>query len=377
MELSAYRATEFPVTRTWAYLNHAAVSPLPNRVVEAMVRFLEARRMGELGLEDQQPITEATRALAAQLLHATPEEVAFVGSTSDALNFAAQSLPLEPGDNVILCDMEFPANVYPWMNLQRKGVEVRIVPHDRGGLTPERLAEHLDTRTRVVTVSSVEFLSGYRADLPALAQLAHEAGAAFVVDAIQSLGAVPMDVRACGIDILAANGAKWLMAPIGITVLYVRREWIERLQPVYAYYGAVVHPEPYLAYDWTLRADARRFEPSSPNVAGLYGLHAALSLLLEVGVERIYAHLLALTDRLIEGLQALGLEILTPRDREHRAGIVTCRTSDVRRDWARLKEARVLVAQREGYLRISPHFYNIPEEIDRLLEVLAARIPAR
>lgn len=372
MELSAYRATEFPVTRTWAYLNHAAVSPLPNRAVEAMVRFLEARRMGELGLDDQQPVTEATRALAAQLLHADPQEIAFVGSTSDGLNFAAQALPLEPGDNVILCDMEFPANVYPWMNLRRKGVEVRIVPHDRGGLSPERLAEHLDDRTRVVTVSSVQFLSGYRADLPALAQLAHEAGAVLVVDAIQSLGAVPMDVRACGVDILAANGAKWLMAPIGITVLYVRREWIERLEPAYAYYGAVVRPEPYLAYDWTLRADARRFEPASPNVAGLYGLHAALSLLLEVGIERIYARLLELTDRLMEGLEELGLEILTPRERERRAGIVTCRTPDVRRDWDRLKKAHILVAQREGYLRISPHFYNIPEEIDRLLEVLAA-----
>ncbi|MGC8874637.1 MAG: aminotransferase class V-fold PLP-dependent enzyme [Chloroflexia bacterium] len=373
MELSVYREREFPITESWAYLNHAAVSPLPNRVVEAMVRFLEARRMGELGLEDQEPITEATRLLAAQLLNASPEEIAFVGSTSDGLNLAAQSLPLGPGDNVILCDMEFPANVYPWMNLRRKGVEVRIVPHDGGGLTPARLAGHLDSRTRAVTVSSVQFLSGYRADLPALARLAHEAGAVLVVDAIQSLGAVPMDVRSCGVDILAANGAKWLMAPIGITVLYVRREWIERLQPTYAYYSAVVRPEPYLAYDWTLRADAQRFEPASPNVAGLYGLHAALSLLLEVGVERIYAYLLELTDHLISGLEALGFELLTPRDRERRAGIVTCRTPDVPGDWERLKDAHVLVSQREGYLRISPHFYNLPEEIDRLLEVLASR----
>jgi len=372
VELFEYRVTEFPITESWAYLNHAAVAPLPNRVVEAMTRFLEARRMGELGLQDEQPATEETRALAARLLHAEPDEIAFVGSTSDGLNLAAQALPLQPGDNVILCDMEFPANVYPWLNLRRKGVEVRIVPHDNGGLTPARLAEYLDGRTRVVTVSSVQFLSGFRADLAALSQLAHQAGAVLVVDAIQSLGAVPMDVRASGVDILAANGAKWLMAPIGVTVLYVRREWIERLQPPYGYYRAVVRPEPYLAYDWTLRTDARRFEPASLNVVGLYGLRAALALLLEVGIERIYAHLLDLTDRLLAGLETLGLEILTPRAREHRAGIVTCRTPDVPGDWARLKDAHILVSQREGYLRISPHFYNIPEEIDRLLEVLAS-----
>jgi cysteine desulfurase/selenocysteine lyase len=371
MDLVEYRA-EFPITQEWTYLNHAAVAPLPGRVVQEMAGFLHARQKGELGLEDCSPAAEETRALAAGLLHASPEEIAFLGSTSDGLNLAAHCLPIASGDNVILCDMEFPANVYPWLNLQRRGVEVRVVPHDRGGLTPERLAAYLDGRTRVVTVSSVQFLSGFRADLPALGRLCHQAGAFVVVDAIQSLGVVPMDVRAAGVDILAANGAKWLMAPIGITILYVRRELIEQLQPAYAYYRAVVRPEPYLHYDWTLVDDARRFEPSSPNVVGLYGLRAALSLLLEVGIERIQAHVLDLTDRLLAGLEAQGKEILTPRERQRRAGIVTCRTADVARDYERLKEARVLISQREGYLRISPHFYNVPAEIDRLLEILEA-----
>jgi len=372
VELEAYRE-EFPITRTWAYLNHAAVAPLPRRVVRAMRRFLQARQRGELGLKVwPPPVMAEARALAARLVNASTEEIAFLGSTSDGLNLAAQALPIAPGENVILCDMEFPANVYPWLNLQKRGVEVRIVPHDRGGLTPERLAACLDERTRVVAVSSVQFLSGFRADLPALARLAHEAGAVLVVDAIQSLGVIPMDVRAAGVDILAANGAKWLLAPIGITILYVRREWIERLQPVYAYYRAIPSPEPYLRYDWTtLRPDAGRFEPSSPNVDGIYGLHAALSLLLEVGIERIQARVLDLTDRLLEGLEALGLEILTPREREARAGIVSFRTADVLRDYGRLRKARVLVSLREGYLRVSPHFYNTPAEVDRLLEVLA------
>ncbi len=370
MDLAAYRS-EFPIARTWAYLNHAAVAPLPRRVVRAMKRFLRDRQKGELGLKVwPPPVMAEARALSARLLNASPEEIAFVGSTSDGLNLAAQALPIGPGDNVILCDMEFPANVYPWLNLQRRGVEVRIVPHDRGGLTPERLAEYLDERTRVVTVSSVQFLSGFRADLPALARLAHEAGAALVVDAIQSLGVIPMDVRVAGVDILAANGAKWLLSPIGITILYVRREWIERLHPVYAYYRAVLSPEPYLHYDWTLRSDARRFEPSSPNVDGIYGLHAALSLLLEVGIERIQEHILDLTDRLLAGLETLGVEILTPRERERRAGIVSFRTAEVVRDYSRLRKARVLVSLREGYLRVSPHFYNLPAEVDRLLEAL-------
>ena len=369
MDLAAYRS-EFPITQEWAYLNNAAVAPLPNRVVRAMEGYLHARQFGEMGLEDCLPVSEDTRLLAARLLHASTEEIAFVGSTSDGINMAAQSLPIEAGDNVILCDMEFPANAYPWLNLQRRGVEARVVPHDGGGLTPERLAAHMDERTRAVAVSSVQFLSGFRADLPALSRLCREVGAFLVVDAIQSLGVVPMDVRAAGVDILAANGAKWLLAPIGITILYVRQEWLERLQPAFAYYRGVVSPEPYLHYDWTLRPDARRFEVSSPNVAGLYGLHAALSLLLEAGIERIHTHILDLTDRLLSGLDSLGLEILTPRERERRAGIVTVRTPDVARDYARLKEARVLISQREGYLRISPHLYNLPAEVDRLLETL-------
>ena len=373
MDLASYRS-EFPISQEWAYLNHAAVAPLPARVVQKMTAFLLARQKGELGLEGWPPPTSVeARALAARLLHATPEEIAFLGCTSDGLNLAAQTLPIAPGDNVILCNMEFPANVYPWLNLQRRGVEVRIVPHDGGGLTPRRLAEHIDRRTRVVAVSSVQFLSGFRADLAALAGLAHEAGAYLVVDGIQSLGAVPMDVRAAGVDILAANGAKWLMAPIGITILYIRQELIEQLPPAYAYYSAITHREPYLHYDWTLLPDARRFEPSSPNVVGLHGLHAALSLLLEVGIERIYAHILDLTDRLIAGLDALGLEILTPRPREQRGGIVSFRTADVPGDFSRLHEARVCVSQREGYIRVSPHFYNIPAEIDRLLEVMEGK----
>ena len=140
MDLAFYRA-EFPVTRDWAYLNHAAVAPLPQRVVETMCNFLHARQMGDMALEDWPPATEETRGLAARLLGAAPEEVAFINSTSDGLNMAANTLPIAPGENVVLCNMEFPANVYPWLNLQRRGVEVRVVPHDCGGLSPERLAD--------------------------------------------------------------------------------------------------------------------------------------------------------------------------------------------------------------------------------------------
>ena len=369
MDLASYRA-EFPVTHEWAYLNHAAVAPLPQRVVDTVCAFLHARQMGDMALVDWPPATEEARGLAARLLGAVPEEIAFINSTSDGLNLAANVLPIAPGENVILCDAEFPANVYPWINLERRGVEVRIIPNDGGGLSPAALEAALDERTRVVTVSSVEFLSGYRADLPALSRLCHAAGAYLVVDGIQSLGVVPMDVHAAGIDMLVTQGAKWLMAPIGIGFLYVRQELIRELQPAYAYYRAVTSPEPWLEYDWTLRPDACRFEVSSPNVAGLYGLRTSLALLLEVGIERIYAHVLDLTDRLLAGLDRLGAEVLTPRSRERRGGIVTCRTADAPADWQRLHEAHVQVSLREGYLRISPHFYNVPEEIDRFLDVL-------
>jgi cysteine desulfurase/selenocysteine lyase len=369
MNLAEYRA-EFPVTRDWAYLNHAAVAPLPERVVRTLERFVRARQRGDMALEDWPPATEETRGLAARLVGASPGEIAFINSTSDGLNLAANALPIASGENVILCDMEFPANVYPWVNLERRGVEVRIIPHDGGGLSPAGLAAAMDERTRVVAVSSAQFLSGYRADLPALSRLCHAAGAYLVVDGIQSLGVVPMDVRAAGLDILVTQGAKWLLAPIGIGFIYVRQELIGQLYPPYAYYRAVPAPEPWLHYDWTLRDDARRFEVSSPNVIGLYGLREALALLLEVGIEHIYPHVLDLGDRLLAGLDDLDIEVLTPRERERRAGIVTCRTADVAGDLQRLHEARVQVSLREGYLRIAPHFYNLPEEIDQLLNVL-------
>jgi len=369
MNLADYRA-EFPVTRDCAYLNHAAVGPLSARVVQVLERFLRARQRGDLALIDWPPATEETRGLAARLIGAAPEQIAFINSTSDGLNLAANALPIDAGEKVILCDMEFPANVYPWLNLQRRGVEVDIIPHDGGGLSPERLASVIDRRTRVVAVSSVQFLSGYRADLPALSRLCHKAGAYLVVDAIQSLGVVPMDVRAAGLDILVTQGAKWLMAPIGIGFIYVRPELIAQLHPVYAYYRAVAEPEPWLQYDWTLRQDARRFEVSSPNVVGLYGLREALKLLLEVGIERVWPHVLDLGDRLLAGLDTLGIEVLTPGEHVRRAGIISCRTDDVTGDLQRLSDAQVQVSLREGYLRIAPHFYNVPEEMDRLLSVL-------
>ena len=363
--------TVFPITDHCAYLNHAATAPLPDPVRGVMSEFI-----ADCGVLFERKcryehLSDNLRAALARLINGAPEEIAFVQNTSEGLNVVANSLPLAPGDNVIFCDMEFPSNVYPWMNLRRRGIEPRCIPHDGGGLTVEALETHADERTRVVAVSSVEFLTGFKSDLQALGAWCREHGAYFVVDGIQSLGVAPLDVRACQIDFLSCGGPKWLMGPAGQGFLYCRQELLDQLAPPFAGCLSVVGWEDWRDYNLTFLPDARRFELGTANKVGQVGLLAAVRFLMDVGIAAIERWTLHLTALLIEDLRRRGYEVVSNLEPKRRSAIVSFSLpGDVDEPFQRLTAAKVVVSKREQYIRVSPHCYNTEEEIVRTGEVL-------
>lgn len=373
-ELERYRA-EFPVTRELIYLNHAGVAPLSRRVAGALAAFqADYVQFGAWYSDRWAAQVEECRRRFARLIGAQPEEVAFVKNTSEGLSHVALGLPWKAGDNVIISDLEFPANVYPWLGLEGSGVEVRWLRAREGRLLVEDLAPLMDGRTRLVALSSVEFSNGFRVDLEAVGRLCRRQGCYFLVDAIQSLGAFPLDVEACGIDFLAADGHKWLLSIEGQGGFYCSRRVVEAVAPRSLGWKSVVRPEDYDTYHFQLQPHAGKFEAGSLNVMGICALGAALALLEEVGVERIAARLLALTDQLIEGLRARGYEIVSPRGAGERSGIVAFRGAEPSGAiLERLQRAKVYAAVRRGAVRLSPHFYNTEEEVERFFSVLDAR----
>jgi selenocysteine lyase/cysteine desulfurase len=360
----------FPVTEHSTYLNHAAIAPLSTVVCDAMDTYLTDRTTWH-NYEKYERLSDELRASLAPLINCTSEEVAFVQNTSEGLNIIANALPLETGENVVFCDREFPSNVYPWMNLKRRGIEVRCVPHDGGGLTIDRLEAHADQQTRVVAVSSVEFLDGFRTDLAALGQWCRERDVSFVVDGIQSLGALPMDVQACHIDFMSCGGPKWLMGPAGQGFIYCHRELMEHIQPVFAGCISVAGWEDWRNYDLTFLPSARRFELGCANFIGQVGLLAAVRFLTDVGIDTIGRWLLHLTDLLIQDLQERGYEVASNLAPERRSSIVSFSVpGNVDSAYERLAAAGIVISKREQYIRVSPHCYNTEEEILRVGEVL-------
>ncbi len=361
---------EFPLTEELTYLDHAATSPLPSRTRAAMTRFIDARRFVRQAWEEYETLDQDLRQALGQLINASPEEIALVQNTAEGINIAAHAIPFQPGDNVIFCDMEYPANVYPWMNLERRGVEARIIPNRAGGLALDDLEEYVDQQTRVVAASSVEFITGFRNDLKSIGQLCRARGIYFVVDGIQSLGVIPLDVREFHIDMLSCGGPKWLMGPCGQGFLFCRRELLEEMKPAYAGATSVVDFLNFREYDLTFLPDAKRFELGTLNLVNMVGLLASVNLLLEVGIEEIRRRTLHLTEILIDDLQKRDYQIASCLRPEHRSAIVSFSTLNVQADYDKLIANKVIVSLRENYIRVSPHCYNTKEEVLRVGQVL-------
>jgi selenocysteine lyase/cysteine desulfurase len=369
------RDREFPWTGATTYLNNAAEGPIPERTRLALEAF-NAKRTAPHLLPDGElfQMLDAARAAAAGLIGADASEIALMPSTSAGLNVAARALPLEPGDVVLVSDREFPANVHPWLALRRQGIAVELVPVTPEGFPDEdRLVERLaDPRVRALAVSFVQFSNGYKADLARLGAACRANDAWLVVDAVQGLGASPLDVRDVPVDLLACGGQKWLLSPWGSGFLYVRRELVPRLEPVAVGWLAVEGSDDFanlLRYDHRLRADARRFE--LPNAfQDCLGFGTSVALLLELGVAAVDAYTRALGDPLIAWARRRGLRVVSPAGGPHRSAIVCLALPDPAGMHRRLRQAGVVCSLREGALRFAPHCYNTVEEIERAIGVM-------
>ncbi len=372
-DLLRYRE-EFPITETCAFLSHAAVSPLNRRAGIAVREHVEKvqRLSFQVMYNEFVELFKQMRERVVSLINArSMDEVAIMPNTATGINTAAMSLPLQAGDNVLVLDGDYPANVYPWQNLAYRGIFTKVVPQHQGGLDVAALEQRIDTRTRVIALSTVMFATGFRNDIAAVGKLCKERGIFFVVDGIQSLGAFPMDVQAYHIDFLAAGSQKWLLSAPGCGFLYCRQELFDRLVPG-AYVGAasVVDSSNYLDYNLTFPQNAERFHLGTPNIMGMVALNATLALLLEVGIDGISGRILHLVDVLLRALLERGYEPVASTEPAHRSGIVVVRVPDAEKVSASMGEHNVVVTARGGGVRIAPHFYNTEDEVLRVVEVL-------
>jgi cysteine desulfurase/selenocysteine lyase len=358
---------EFPVTQNLVYLNHAAVSPLCRRAADAMRSLAtDAEQWGSFHYPQWMACYDGLRAAAAKMINAAPGEIAIVKNTSEGIATIALGLDWRPGDKIVAFHGEFPANQYPWQKLASRGVTIEWLPPD----APLDQIDAAANGARLLAISYVQFLSGYRADLAALGEICHRRQVFFFVDAIQGLGAYPLDVRAMRIHALAADGHKWLTGPEGCGILYIQHDRQDQIEPVEFGWTNVASHADYARRDLTLRSDAGRYEPGTLNTIGCYGLRAAFEFLNEVGIERIAHAVTALTNEIAAGAAAKGYELLGPaRTPASSAGIVCLRhpKEDPRLTHSRLRDAGFLTAPRAGWLRVSPHFYLSPEDIARFL----------
>ncbi len=366
-------ASEFSLQPPWIYLNHAAVAPWPRRTSEAVKHFAEENRdYGASHYEAWLATERATREQIATLIKApADDDIAFVKNTSEALSIVAHGFPWQAGDNVVISDEEFPSNRIVWESLARYAVQVREVnlkTHD-----PEQaLLDAADNRTRLLSISSVQYASGLRLDLARLGAGCRAQSIAFCVDAIQSLGAVDHDVQACHIDFLMADAHKWLLGPEGIGVFYCSAEWRERLLLHEYGWRMVQHPGDFDRREWQVDPSARRFECGSPNMLGIHALAASLSLLLEIGMPQVERLVLARAEHLMAAIEASpALELVTRRDPGRYAGIVSFRHRHMPSAalYEVMRRQHVVCALRADAVRLSPHCHTPLSQLDQALAV--------
>lgn len=368
--------SQFPhLQRDELYLDHAAVAPLAMSVRDQLERYLdEVQKKRINNFESTFEIMNTLRENVARLVHATPDRIAFTRNTTDGMVLLARGFPWQNGDRIMVHRMEFPSNVYPWVDLKPLGVNVDFLDTQAGRVTPDDLEPLMTDRTRLLAVSWVQYFSGYRNDLAELAEWCHHHGLRLAVDGMQGLGALDLNVIETGIDFLATGSAKWLLGPQGTGFIYLTRELQNKLHPPHLGWWSRKDFFDFHHYDQPLKPDANRFEFATPYSLGLWGLEAAIELLLDAGQPDIERRVLALTDKLADGLTRRGWTLLSNRDTEElKSGIVTVTHPERSRNqkiYQFLRKQNITVSLRNGCLRISPHFYNTMEEIEHCVDVL-------
>jgi selenocysteine lyase/cysteine desulfurase len=370
------RQSEFPVARHWAYFDHAAVAPLPRRSGQVLRAWTNQQEdHGVVAWPECERRLESIRDQVARLIHADRDEVAFINSTTHGIGLVAEGFPWREGDSVVTVSDEYPSNIYPWMNLASRGVALRMVPTRCGRIQLDDLTEAIDGSTRILAISHVEFATGFRNDLDALAELCRSRGVALFIDAIQGLGPFRIDVRKTPIDFLAADGHKWLLGPEAAGLLFVRREWIDRLRPIGVGWHSVVgsYNAPEVAFE--LKPSAQRWEGGSFNMPGLLTFGASVELFLEWGLDATSRRICDRAEAVREAAASAGWSVYGSPRAADRSSIVVLERPGVDPSEAarRLRAQHQVVAScRRGRLRLSPHVYNNEDDVNRLRDGLAS-----
>jgi len=370
------RREVFPVCRRKIFFAHAGVTALPRPVADAVIAYTVKSSENHQEFGEVLRDIDETRSVAARFIGARPEEIALLGPTSLGLSLFANGLPWRSGDEILCYFSDYPANVYPWLDLRRLGVDVRFLDPERPGeITPELVAGALSPRTRLVALASCNFLTGYQIDVDAIGALLAEKEVLFSLDAIQTLGAFPLSVK--HVDFLSADAHKWMLGPMAIGIVFVKKERFEMLRPTLLGAWNVEAPNFIAQKELVFHKTARRYEPGVLNVSGVYGMRAAIELILDADPAAVAARILELQAYLIEALLPLGFEVISPKGGPNASGIVTFRHP--RWEMPKLFQAlerndiaASLRLDRRGveYIRMSPHFYNTHAEIDRAVEIL-------
>lgn len=369
--------TLMPVAKKWAYLDHSAVGPLPAPTMDAMAAWLaDATENGDVNWLDWSRQVSQLRTRAAAMINADESEIALIPSTTTGINFVAEGYPWKDGDNIVIPGNEFPSNLFPWMHLQDRGVEVRQVAVDDGRIDPNRIDEACDDRTRIVAVSWVGFTTGWRIDVDQICEIAHRHGALVMLDAIQGLGVYPLDVQRTPVDFVSADGHKWMLGPEGAGIFYIRRENLERLRPVGVGWNSVKSSFDFAQPKFELRDSAARYEGGTLNSSGFIGMSESVQLLMDSGTgaekSAVGDRVIAIADYAVEKLGEIGFEVISPRAPGHESGIVTfaCAGHVPEVVRTRCRENGIVLSCRGGGIRISPHAYVNHDDIDRLIDTL-------
>jgi len=363
---------EFPILTQWDFFNHGGVAPLSRRASDALKTYTDQALNNAYLKGHWYAQAETTRKLCAKIIQAQPEEIAFIKNTSEGIAFVANGLDWKAGDEIVSTAVEYPANVYPWMDVaQRFGAKHIMIPERDGRIDINELLAAITPRTRLLALSHVEYASGFCNDIATIGRYCRERNILFCVDAIQSIGVLPVDVNAMNIDFLSADGHKWMLATEGCGFFYCRKDLLTSLRPEVGWWN-VVNAQDYGSYDFTLRNDAVRFECGTYNIPGILALGASLQLLLEVGIDTISRRVHALTQRTCEGLAEKGYRVISSRLTGESSGIVSFSHAklDHKSIVRALQEKKIVIVLREGRMRVSPHFYNSAEQINRLVAAL-------
>jgi selenocysteine lyase/cysteine desulfurase len=354
------------------YLNHAATGPFSKPVLDVMDEYFRAR--SEDNIDDYPAFVktiEETKELLTVYFNCEPQRLAFADNTTNGLNMLAQGFDWKEKDEIILNDIEFPANVYPFLNLERKGVKIVFVKSRNGIVTAEDIIEKITSKTKLISVSMVQFLSGYRIDLEKLGKVCRERNIFLCVDAIQGLGALSLDTKKCNIDFVSCGTQKWMLGLQGLSFIYISEELQQKLTPAFVGWLGVNDAWNLLDYNLSLKDSAERFQPGSLNSAGIYALNASLKLFKEFGLKEIEEKVISNSQFLIDNLKEINLNpLLFEIEKKFLSGIVSFKHADANSILEGLKEKNIMIAVREGIVRISPHFYNTGDDFEKLIDSL-------